>query len=85
MAAQGTSDIGLIAQAVDSIFRFYGRIADFFVYAPRRIAKQREASRPDSIQPGQFDFEENSGTLIIVAIVGFLLIIGFIVFQATKK
>lgn len=71
--------IGPVADAIGSIF-------DFFGGSPRRISKQRDAARPDALAPGMFNSADSSAvTFIIITLVLLLLVIGIIVYAASKK
>lgn len=71
--------IGPVADAIGSIFDFLGG-------SPRRIARQRDAARPDSLYPGIFNTKDNSAvTFIVITLVATILIIGMIVYATTRK
>jgi len=82
-AAQGGAGAGSWIEAVaDAI----GSIFDFLGGSPRRIARQRDAARPDSLYPGIFNSKDNSAvTFIIITLVATGVIIGMIVYATTRK
>lgn len=71
--------LGPALDALSSVFDYLGN-------TPRRIARQKDAARADAITPGKFNSKDNSAvTFIVLTLVLMLLIIGLIVYAASRK
>lgn len=79
------SDIGAIAQALEAVFGFYDNVISFVTLAPGRIARQREAARPDALRPGQFQDKSSLMTTILIVLSVFALLFFIIIYSSTKK